>query len=244
MKMPITHRPEKREKPLSDVDAVILAGGLGRRLRSAVSDRPKVLAEVAGRPFLDILIDNLRRAGCRRIILSVGHMKDQIKDHYAKSGVFFAEEESPLGTGGGIKNAEPLVRGENFLAMNGDSWPAGGVDFESIHNFHKSKNALITLALARPRNEKDYGAVLLDRGGKITSFNEKIKKEGGHFLSAGIYVMSKNVFRRMPDGPFSLETDFFPKLTGEAFYGFPVDGEVVDIGTPERYESANKIFKS
>jgi D-glycero-alpha-D-manno-heptose 1-phosphate guanylyltransferase len=234
----------KKSADLSDVDAVVLAGGLGTRLRPAVSDRPKVLAEVGGRPFLDLLIEHLRSMGCARIILSVGHLKDQIKDRYAGKGIIFAEEESPLGTGGGVKNAELLVRSEHFLVMNGDSWIPGGIDLHAFNDFHKKKNALATMALARPRSEKDYGAVFLDKDSKISRFSEKSKEEGDHFLNAGVYLMSKKVFSRMPGSPFSLEADFFPKLIGDAFYGFPVEGEVVDIGTPERYGAAQQVFTS
>ncbi len=240
-----TYRKKKpEERAFSNIDVVILAGGLGKRLRSAVSDRPKVLAEIAGKPFLDILIDNLLQKGFRRIILSVGYLAYQIKDRYAKRGILFAEEESPLGTGGGVKNTEALVESDHFFVMNGDSWMPEGVDLRALHDFHKKKNALATVVLARPREEKDYGAVFLDNEGKISRFNEKTKEENDHFLNAGVYLMSKEVFPRMPTGPFSIEVDFFPGLIGDAFYGFPANGEVVDIGTPERYKAAQEKFFS
>lgn len=228
---------------LSNIDVVILAGGLGTRLQSVVSDRPKVMAEVGGRPFLDILIKQLSNNGLMRIILSVGHLKDQIKNYYAGKRILFAEEESPLGTGGGVKNAEQFVQSDHFFVMNGDSWLPEGINLPALHNFHKEKNALTTVALTQPRKEKDYGAVFLDKDKKINRFNEKQGYNENHFLNAGIYAMSKEVFSRMPEGNFSLETDFFPSLVGEAFYGLPVGGEVIDIGTPERYKLASKIFK-
>lgn len=229
---------------LSDVDAVILAGGLGTRLRTVLSDRPKVLAEVGGRPFLDIVIENLLRVGVRRVILSIGHLKDQIKNRYARRGIFFAEEESPLGTGGGIKNAERFVESDHFFVMNGDSWITGGADLRAIYDFHKKKNALATVVLTRPRDEKDYGAVFLKKDGKISRFNEKTEENRAHFMNAGVYIMDKKMFGLMPYDPFSIETDFFPKLVGSAFYGFPVEGELIDIGTPERYKLANEAFES
>ncbi len=229
---------------LSDIDVVILAGGLGTRLRSVVSDRPKVMADMGGKPFLDLLVEYLRGAGFGRIILSVGHLKDQVKDHYAGKGILFAEEEEPLGTGGGVKNTERLVLSDPFFVMNGDSWLPAGIDLRALHDFHRENDALVTLALARPRNEKDYGAVFMDKNSRISRFNEKLKEKGDHFLNAGVYVMNREIFSRMPSGSFSLEVDFFPKLVGDAFYGFPAEGEVVDIGTPERYEAAKKIFNS
>lgn len=232
----------RRAADLSDVDAIILAGGLGTRLYPSVSDRPKVLAEVGGRPFLDMLIENLLGAGVQRIILSVGYLKDHIKNRYARRGIFFAEEESPLGTGGGIKNAERFVKSDHFFVLNGDSWITGGADLRAIHDFHKKKNALATVVLARPRDEKDYGAVSLKSDGKISRFNEKTEEGRVHFMNAGVYIMNRKVFGLMPHGPFSVEADFFPRLIGGDFYGFPIDGEVVDIGTPERYMKAKEVL--
>lgn len=224
-------------------DVLILCGGKGIRLRSVVSERPKVLAEVGGGPFLDILIEELSRTGFKKIILSVGYLKEQVKDRYAPRGIFFAEEESPLGTGGAIKNAEPLITSDHFLVMNGDSLVLGGIDLTKLYMFHVDKNALATIVLARPRTEKDYGAVLLENNAKIKSFDEKQNRGESHFMNAGVYMMSKEIFSRMPMSPFSLESDFFPTLIDDALYGFPVDGEVIDIGTPERYVRAKEVFK-
>ncbi|MDO8516214.1 MAG: sugar phosphate nucleotidyltransferase [bacterium] len=241
MKQPLRNR---NQKTFADIDLVILAGGLGTRLASVISDRPKALAEVGGRPFLDIVIEDLLGMGFERIILSVGHLKGQIKERYAAKGILFAEEEKPLGTGGGVKNAESFVQSDDLLVVNGDSWMAGGADLGAFLDFHKRKNALVTVALASPRNEKDYGAVFLDTDGKIVRFNEKGREEGEHFLSAGIYLMKKDIFAIMPSSPFSLETDFFPRLVGSSFYGFALDGEVVDIGTPERLHAAQETFRA
>jgi len=241
---PTNYKDKKRGIDFFRVDVLVLAGGKGTRLRSNIGDVPKVLAPVAGRPFLDIIIEDLVTMGFGRIILSVGHLKNQIKDRYTGKGIFFVEEESPLGTGGAVKNAYALINSDSFLVMNGDSWFAGGIDMNAFYSFHKEKNALVSIVLARPRNEKDYGAVVLDRTGNILGFNEKEKKEENHFLNAGIYFMRRDVFSRMPHGSFSLEKDLFPKLIGSEFYGFPVDGELIDIGTPERYARAHKIFNS
>ena len=236
-------QPKNREKIVfSSIDVVILAGGLGTRLQSVIFDRPKVLADIGGRPFLDILIGDLSSMGFKRVILSVGHLKNQIKNRYAAKKILFAEEENPLGTGGGVKNAESFVKSPDFLVMNGDSWITGGVDLGALYDFHRKKNALVTVALTRPRKEKDYGAVFFSKDGKIVKFNEKSAGEGAHFLNAGIYFMKKTVFARMPRNSFSLETDFFPSLIGDAFYGFVLDGEAIDIGTPERYSLAQKLF--
>jgi D-glycero-alpha-D-manno-heptose 1-phosphate guanylyltransferase len=238
-------QPRPTSHNLADVDVVILAGGLGTRLRSVVSDRPKALADIGGRPFLDILIEQLSAVQAPRIVLSVGYLKEQIKAQYAKQGVFFAEEETPLGTGGGLKNAYQLLEHDRVLVMNGDSWFSHPIDLAAFQEFHMSKNALVSMLLSRPRSEKDYGAVLLADDSKIRGFNEKNQKiESEHFMNAGVYMMDKRAFNLMPEGAFSLENDFFPKLVGKNFYGFPIDAELVDIGTPERYANAEKIFFS
>jgi len=234
--------PKKKKLSLRGIDAVILAGGLGTRLRSVVADRPKVLAEVGGKPFLDIIVGDLKARGVSKIILSVGHLRNHIKKHYMGKKVFFAEEENPLGTGGGVKNAERFVTSENFLAMNGDSVIAGGVDFGALCSFHEDKKALLTIVLAKPRSEKDYGAAFVDSEGKIVRYNEKKGEKKGHLMNAGVYLMRKEIFASMPQEPFSLEEHFFPSLVGGEFYGFVVDKDVLDIGTPERYNSAKTYY--
>ena len=230
---------------LAGIDAIVLCGGKGTRLQSVISDRPKMLADVGGRPFLDMLIDRISAAGVKRVILSVGYMRDQITARYARTdGIFFAEEEKPLGTGGGVKNAESFLTGEDVLVMNGDSFISGPVDLAAFYRFHKEHGADITMMLAQPRDEKDYGVVTIDAEGKISRFHEKADDGSVHYMSAGIYMMKRDLFGRMPQDAFSLETDFFPSLVGGAFFGFPIEGKVVDIGTPERYKAAQGSFLS
>jgi NDP-sugar pyrophosphorylase family protein len=134
------------------------------------------------------------------------------------------------------------VASDDLLVMNGDSYIDGGADLAAFYRFHKEHNAQVTLMLAKPRAEKDYGVVSLAADQKILRFNEKTDEPGEHFLSAGMYFMKKDAFATMPAGAFSLETEFFPKLVGGSFYGFPIEGSVVDIGTPERYRVAQEIF--
>lgn len=237
---------------LKNIDAVVLCGGLGTRLQDILPHRQKVVVKVGSRPFLGILLDRIFSQGVGRAVLCVGHLKEQVIDyirhekikHPEWGEIVFSEEEKPLGTGGAIKNAESKITSDYFFVMNGDSWIEEGIDLHALHDFHKKKNKLATVVLARPRKEKDYGAVFLEEDGKIGGFNEKAKENKTHFMNAGVYLMRKKVFGLMPRGVFSLETDFFPKLVGGAFYGFPVDGDLVDIGTPERYHLANKIFSS
>ena len=231
---------------LSEMDVVILCGGLGKRLRSVVSGEPKVIAKIGDKAFLDILIDNLLMEGFKNVILCVGYLKEQIKNHYGKNydySITFSEEEEPLGTGGALKNAEPLIISNPFMVMNGDSFC--NVDFGSFVDFHILKEALLSIVLVRSNTAEDYGSVTLDDSQRITDFNEKIAdgSRSGNIINAGVYLMEKDVFSFMPEqNTFSLEYELFPKIVNNRCYGFLTEGEFIDIGTPERYEKAKDMY--
>lgn len=230
--------------PISGIDALILCGGLGTRLRPLIADRPKGLAEVAGTPLLDILVAELLRQGCRRIIFCVGHLKEQIIAHYRgrnDAEFLFAEEDMPLGTGGALRNALPQVQSDPFLVLNGDS--LCHVDLEQFLAFHRDRQATASLVLAEPGERHDGGIVRVDAEMRIAQFQEKPNGliPPGSYISAGIYLLQR---RSAVVGPkrlqYSLETDVFPAIVAEGCcYGFPVAGKVLDIGTPERYRQAN-----
>lgn len=231
------------------VDAVILCGGMGTRLQSIVSDYPKALAPIAGRPFLDILLERLYGHGLRRIILCVGHLKEHIKRHVAASThsavseILFSEEEELLGTGGGLKRAECLLQSESVFVMNGDTFCK--VDFSELYQFHCERRAALSMVLVKNEGGDDgeYGSVVVGEEQRITGFREKNSIGEAALRSAGIYLMQKGIFSRMEDGNFSLENDFFPHMVADGdCYGFITDGTFIDIGTPERYELANQIF--
>ncbi len=232
-------------KTALSTDVLILCGGAGSRLQTVVPGKQKALAPIKGKPLLDILIDDFVRHGFRRIILAVGHYKSQVIDHVAGTyagrhdvEIILSEEHTPLGTGGAVKNAEPFIKSDPFLVINGDSF-FSGVDYCLFHNVHREKNAVVSLVAARPRKEQDYGAVALEADGRLLRFAEK-SHAGGH-MNAGIYYMSKQALAYMDVGAFSLERDFFPRMAAAGnCYGFMTDCMVMDIGTPERYREANK----
>lgn len=230
---------------LKEVDVLILCGGLGKRLRPCVNDRPKVLAEIGGRPFLEILISNLLRYGFKNIILSVGYMREEIKKYFGnkKMGrLIFSEEEIPLGTGGAVKKAETLIKSSPFLVINGDS--ICKVDFGKFYDFHINKKAIMSMVLARSEASNDYGLITLDASNRITSFREKAVEVKDGLISAGIYLMQKDIFSYMPDKScFSLECDFFPKIIKKDCYGFLSNNKLIDIGTPGRYKKAKQILE-
>lgn len=234
---------------LCNMDVIILCGGLGKRLSPIIYDRPKVLAKIGNTTFLDILINNISSQGLKNIILCIGHLKDHIKRHFDYNdnynhksyNIKFSEEEEPLGTGGALKNAIPLIRNDAFIAMNGDS--ICNVDFRDLVNFHINKNALLSMVLVRSLTSKDFGTAILNNSQRIISFNEKPINTKESLINTGIYIMQKDILYHMPKREsFSLEYDLFPKLCNDRFYGFITEGDVIDIGTPERYEKAMDIL--
>ena len=227
---------------MDNIDAVILAGGRGTRLEGVVSDRPKPMAAIQGRPFLDLLIEDLMRQGLRRFVLSVGHRREQIIEHYRTRNdaeFAFSEEDEPLGTGGAVRAAVGLVRAGVFLTLNGDSFCR--VRIEDFVAFHESTRADASMVVADSRGRTDGGSVDVAEDGRVLRFLEKAAETNRMtFINAGIYLMPKSLPSRWEfRTPFSLEHDVFPRLVAEGrFYGFRVDSEVIDIGTPDRYAEA------
>jgi len=233
-------------KPIfNEIEAVILCGGKGTRLQPVVSDRPKALAAFGDTTFLDILINSLKIHGFKTFILCVGYMKDQIKDHFKDTKdikILFSEEDEPLGTGGALKKAEPLLQSKTFIVMNGDS--ICDINFHDFYHFHKNKDAMLSMALVRTKETKDFGSVVMNESREITSFKEKVVTNDHCLINAGIYFMQKEIFSYMPDNSrFSLELDFFPKIIDEKCAGFIIDSELIDIGTPDRYEKAVHLIR-
>lgn len=229
-----------------NLDVVILCGGLGKRLRAVLGNRPKPMAEIGGRPFLDILIDYAVNFGFKRFILCIGYMSEVIKIYYKNrkglsAQVFFSEEKRPLGTAGAIKNAEALIRSSPFLVMNGDS--ICKLNLSDFLNFHRNKKALFSMALVKSKGADDCGRVNIDGLQRILSFDEKIKTKQNDLINAGIYLLENRIFSMIPSNKkFSLEYDVFPKIVKREFYGYITEEKLTDIGTPARYEEAKVIL--
>lgn len=232
----------------ANIDVVILCGGLGKRLRLVINDRPKALAEISKQPFIDILIRYIAGFGFRRFVLCIGYMGDRIKEHFVKNPfssleIIFSEEDRPLGTGGALKKAESYLRdGSPFLALNGDSLCR--LDLMKFLDFHIAKRAVVSIAIIHAKKKKGYGAVTLRRDGRVVEFREKSCRKDDCFINAGIYFMEKDVLSLIPkDREFSLEYELFPSLVNNNFYGYPIDGEeFIDIGTPENYKRAGRLM--
>jgi len=219
-------------------DVLILCGGKGTRLQSIVSDRPKPMAPVGGKPFLAVIIDYLLTFHVASIILCTGYKSENIEEYYAKdSTIRFSPERSPLGTGGAVKNAERFVGSDPFFVLNGDSFSR--IDLNDMLSCHISHNAGATIAVSRMDNMAEFGTVVAGADGRITGFAEKKSRGAPGLVNAGVYLFNKEIFSVIPARvPYSLEYDVFPKLRD--CYAYESGKGFVDIGTEERYKQARK----
>jgi D-glycero-alpha-D-manno-heptose 1-phosphate guanylyltransferase len=235
-----------QREPMNDVTAIILAGGLGTRLRAVVADRPKVLAPVAGRPFLTYLLDQLARTGIRRVVLSTGHLAEQfaelIGQEYHGLQIAYAEESDPLGTGGAIKFAGQSTDSLHVLVMNGDSY--FDADLAAYMNWHRAGGQDVSLLLVEVPDASRFGTVeLRPDGAHVAAFLEKQPHEVPGRINAGVYLLRREMLMRIPDGRCSIERDVFPKWLDEFdVRAWVTDGEFIDIGVPSDYERSHDFM--
>lgn len=231
---------------LKTIDVLILCGGKGERLRSIVSDRPKPMAIIGSEPFLSILMKHAAGFGFRRFILSLGYMKEKIKDYYGSKTfpwqIVYSQESEPLGTGGAVKKALGLINSDIFLVMNGDSFCR--VNLCEFVDFHLAKKASASLVLVKNADKKNCANLTLDSSDRIIDFKEKNPSASSAWLNAGIYLFKREVFCLIDTkDKFSLEYDFFPQLITKAdCFGFKQDFSLVDIGTESGYKEAQNLF--
>ena len=223
--------------------AIILAGGMGTRLQSAVSDVPKPMAPVDGRPFLEYLLEYLSQSGISRIVLSIGYkggiIEECFGDNFQGVPVFYSNETSPLDTGGAIKLALDKCGSGDVIVLNGDTF--FDVDLWRLSDAHISNNADITVSLKMMYDIDRYGVVDMDAG-RIVSMREKGYAAQGH-INGGVYCLRPGVF----DGFASPEKFSFEKFLVDSvdklnILGFPADGNFIDIGIPEDYEAAQTFL--
>ena len=232
---------------LSQVTAVILAGGLGTRLQKAVSNQPKVMAEINGKPFLYYVLDQLDEVDIKRVVISTGYMADKIEEvigfSYKDLTVDYSWEESPLGTGGALKLAGQSISTKYCLVMNGDSYTE--FDPVSLFRSHKQKNASIVLLAKMVPGTSRFGTIQMNEQNEIIRFMEKGETTDSRLINAGVYIMKTSALQKIPEKiPCSLEYDFFPFMIGKNIYGYEAEGKFIDIGTPESYSQAEKFFGS
>ena len=232
---------------MREVTSIVLAGGLGTRLRSIVADRPKVMAEVNGRPFLAYILDQIAAAGMRRAILCVGYMSDYVQDYFSTdhAGVelVYSREEELLGTAGALRLAEPLVNTDSLCVMNGDSYCA--LDLPAFWSWHLQHDANVSMALVSAADTSRYGVVETDAADRIVRFIEKKLGGGPGWINAGIYLLPVALVRKIPKARrVSLERDTLPNWIGKGMFGRREEKKFIDIGTPESYQDAAHFFAS
>jgi len=227
-------------------EAVILAGGLGTRLRAAVPDLPKPMAPVAGRPFLEWLLERWIGQGIGRFVLSVGYRHEAIEAHfgarYQGAEIDYAVEAAPLGTGGGLLLGAARVRGTApFVVLNGDTWL--DVELRPLLEAHAQRGADVTLALVPKTAEGRYGGVKVSDEGRVLGFGDAAAAS----VNGGVYVFSRGALEgleRAAGEPVSLEQDLFPALLarGARVHAMPCAGKFLDIGVPADYARAAALL--
>lgn len=222
-------------------EVVVLVGGLGTRLRPVVSDVPKPLALVAGRPFLHWLLEGFSRQGLRRAVLAVGYRAGMVRDslgtRFAGLDLAYAEEESPRGTGGAIWAALPLCTGPRVFVANGDSWI--GVAVRDLAD--SAPEADLVLAVRPVPDRSRYGAVVVE-GDRVMGLAEK-GESGAGLVNAGLYLMRQDLPARRPmPAAFSLEHEVLARPAGLDIRAVATEAPFLDIGTPEDYAAAQALI--
>ena len=227
------------------IPVAILAGGLGTRLRSVIGEQSKVVAEVNGRPFLAHLLDQIARFGFRDVVLCVGWQADAVEAALGATHgplrLRYSREAEPLGTGGALRLALPLLEGPAAMVLNGDSYC--DADLAAAWAEHRERRASATLVLVEVADPSRYGRVELDADGAICRFLEKQPSSTPGWINAGIYLLDRARIATIPPGrALSFERDVLPEWIGTGLRGHCTRARFIDIGTPQSYSAASRFF--
>lgn len=230
------------------MQAVILVGGQGTRLRPLTINTPKPLLPLVNRPFLDYVLDHLRAHGIRDVVFAMGYRSENFAQAYGDGShlnmrLTYVHEEEPLGTGGAIKNVETaLSPGETFLVFNGDVLT--DLDLTDMLRLHRERRSICTISLTPVEDPSAYGVVDIDEAGRIERFTEKPKREEAtsNWINAGTYILEPELLQEIPQGEhYMVERGLFPTLLqkGRPLYGYRSAAYWMDIGTPAKYIHAH-----
>jgi NDP-sugar pyrophosphorylase family protein len=232
---------------LAALDTLVLAGGLGTRMKHILGDMPKLLAPVGERPYLAYLLDWLRRFGARRVVLGLGHRADAVVAYInanpvADMSLAIVIEPQPLGTAGAIRFARSELRTDPVLVVNGDSFV--DADLCGLLARHREVGALGTVVCAEVEDARRYGRVAVDRCGRIAAFVEKDPAfAGGAAVNAGLYLMSATLLDTIAAGDaVSLEHDIFARLPAGSLAALSGPFRFIDIGTPDSLARAADVL--
>lgn len=222
------------------MQAILLAGGLGTRLRPVVSDRPKPMADVCGKPFLEYLLRELKSHGVCEIIMAVGYKGNMVEEYFGDGKRFglsirYSYEESPLGTAGAVKNAGKQLEDDAFLVLNADTFYRAA--YKSLIDLFREDDYDMALVLREVPDVSRYGSVRMEKN-RVIGFNEKTTDARPGLINGGIYMMDQSILSEIPGGVnYSLENELIPSLlqSGGKIGAVVNDGYFIDIGVPEDY---------
>jgi len=228
---------------------MVLAAGLGTRLRPLTDDRPKALVAVGGRPMIEYPLRMLAAAGVERVVVNLHHFGDRIRETLEDGsrfglGIEYSPEKTILDTGGALLQARPLLEGASFFLANCDALL--DVDLEAVWAFHAERGAVATLVLRHDADAERYGPIDVDADGRIRRFLDQpptYEEPLERLMFCGVHVISREIFAHMPaGGAFSITRDVYGRAhrEGAALYGFRYDGYWRDLGTPENIEQASR----
>lgn len=233
------------------MQAIIMAGGKGKRLREVISDIPKPLASINGKPLLDYIIEHAKNNGCDDIIITTGYIGEKIKDHVEKNDygipVRISQENKPLGTAGSLLLIEDLLE-EEFFVLYGDVFTT--IDLSKMLKFHQQKKSGGTLALHTSDHPQDSTIVKVDNNSKILNLVEKPGvdwKKYGNLTTTPLYILKKEILNFIEkDKEIDIAKDVFPEMlkAGESLFGYLTNEYAKDVGTPERYEKVQEYIRT
>lgn len=229
------------------MEAIILAGGLGTRLRSVIGEMPKPMAEVAGRPFLEYQLDYLVTQGVTRVVLAIGYQADVIKAHfgdrYKSMEVVYSVEEELLGTGGAIQQALSYCTAPQVFVLNGDSFFR--LELSEMLKQHQGGGAPVSVAIKQMHDCSRYGTVELNDEDKVTAFFEK-QELIDRYINTGLYCVDADLFEHQEyPKKFSFEKAYLElQATHGQLKAFKASGYFIDIGIPSDYAKAEEYFSS
>lgn len=221
------------------MQAILLAGGLGTRLQSVVHDRPKPMALIEEKPFMEYVVHELSRHGITEIIFAVGYKGSMVEDYFGDGSRFgvtvsYAYEETLLGTAGAIKNAAAYMKGNQVFVLNADTFYQ--IDYQRLVRLSQEKELSMALVLRKVPDVSRYGQAVLEDN-RLTGFNEKVQEAKPGTINGGIYLLTRELIDEIPEGKVSLENDMIPRWLqeGRRLGGIVNDGYFIDIGIPEDY---------
>ena len=233
---------------ISLIDALVLCGGRGTRLKSVKSDYPKILFDIKNRPFIEYFLKYLEFQGLKRIILCTGYKHHLIKEwiefsYQGNMEIIFSQELIPLGTGGAIRNAKKVINGNYIFVINGDTLT--NLLYDAFLNDFFEKKCFGSMAVAAVKNSADYGSIVTNSIGEILSFNEKTNGINQGLASIGVYLFRAALLDEIPEDKMrSFEKDIMPTICNNSektIYSFLYNGSFFDIGTPTRYRELNEM---